>query len=179
MKKVFFIILITIISLSASAQHFENVLKGGANYLLHSFDGSSVSLIGLGATFERSVNDYWTVNAHLGYNFRVDDIVKEPRRYSDVLYIALSGRYYFQEPVSGPYGGFGIGLGLPTTDAISGDFFAEGGYHIVNDQLSIDFGFRAGYGAFRESIGQEYDAPIYETYWGFILMPYVTLGVAF
>ena len=163
---------------SQTSQESSNIVKLDAGYLLHWFSKNPVSLAGLGFSFERAVNRDWSFALALNYNVRVDDPIKQPRTYADLIFFVISGRRYLAEAPSGAYYGAGLDMGIPKTNATAGDLFVLGGYQIIDDQLSFDLNFQIGYGVLREKIN-DYWGVYYEKEWGFFVRPGVSIGYVF
>ena len=181
MKKILFTLLLGVSILhgvSQTSQESSTIVKLDGGYLLHWFSGDPVSLAGFGFSFERAVNKDWSFALALNYNFRVDDPLKEPRTYTDLIFFDISGRKYFTEAPSGTYCGAGLDIGVPKTLATAGDLFILGGYQIIDDQLSFDLNVQFGYGVLREKIN-DYWGVYYEKEWGFFIRPGISIGYVF
>ena len=171
------ILLISVATISAQEEFTpKNIVKLNGNYILHWFSGSSVSQIGAGPEVELSLNEKVTMGFALYYMTRIGEVVKEPRKYTDVIYFTWSARWYKTEALKGLYGGVLVGFGKPTYSAFTGDLGVQGGYQMIEDRFSFEFGCQAGYGMLRENSG---DIGYYDTFWGFYLRPFVSIGYGF
>lgn len=170
------IILFLVNPLLILSQEYTNNLKGQGAYLYRSYEKNPLHLFVAGAGYEKVLPGSWSLNFEISYCIRIDDRINPPQKYTDVIHIAFSPRHYFKDPGKGFYSGAGIALGIPSTPATAGDFFATGGYQLSDGNLVFDMNLQIGYGALREtSIYGDY----YETWWGFFIRPAIGLGYAF
>jgi len=156
----------------------KNVVKLNGSYMLHWFSGSAVSLIGAGPEVEIGLAEKASMQFGLYYLSRIGEPTKEPVIYTRMVYFNWSGRWYTQQVLNGLYGGVLIGIGIPTDNSVTADLGVQGGYQIVEGNVTFEFGCQAGYGLLRDKsyYGNE---PIYDTSWGFFLKPFVTIGYGF
>jgi hypothetical protein len=156
----------------------KNILKLNGYYLLHSFTGSSVSMIGIGPELELSLNEKTSTSFGLYYMTRVGELTKQPKIYIDVIYFTWGGRWYSTEVLDGFYAGLLIGIGKPTSNSWTGDLGVQAGYQVVDGRFSYEIGLQGGYGFLREQSTYQGE-PIYDTQWGFFTRPFVSLGYGF
>jgi hypothetical protein len=154
------------------------IIKSDFDLMIHGFNGNFVYLFGTGASYEQTMTDRWSMDFSITYNFRIDDRINPPQRYTDVVYFMLDLRNYIHEAPSGLYWGPGLSLALPASQTTAGDFFVTGGYQIVQGHLAIDLNLTLGYGASRDRI-DDYWGSYYETWWGVMVRPKVSFGFAF
>jgi len=183
MKKITFILTATFLITAGSVFAQDDaavtkILKLNGSYIIHWFEGEAVHLVGAGPELELALSEKTSTSFALYYNIRVDDPTNKPQIYTDVIYFTWSGRWYSKEVLDGFYGGILVGIGKPTTTAMTGDLGVQAGYQVLDGKFSYEFGIQAGYGLLRNKTYYN-NEPLYETVWGFYTRPYLSIGFGF
>jgi len=164
----------------ASADNADVILKANGVYQFASSAGYRTNCLGFGLAAEKHIG-YSQKSVLLTFNYliRIDD-VDYVEVLGDVYYFSLGGRQYFsyENPMTGPYGGITMGVGIPQERGVYWDVIFLLGYQVIRDKLAVDFNAGIGYGVLQWREERPY-GDIYLWHDGFVFKPNISIGIKF
>lgn len=163
----------------ASADNASLLLKANGIYEFASSAGYRTNSLGFGATVEKHIG-YSQMSFLLTFDYlmRIDDVDYVPV-FDDVYYFSLGGRQYvsYGKPLTGPYAGLNMGVGIPRNRGVYWDVTFLLGYQVVSGRIAVDLNAGIGYGVLQWREDWPYGS-VYLWYDGFVFKPSFSIGVS-